>query len=92
MDSLSFEVTTSTDRVTCSMQVLMTFAEDAEDAAGRLIWDGLLRLLVSTLPGVTQSVDQIFFHSWTAARPGEGTLGATTWMPPGPVQPKPRAM
>lgn len=63
--------------------VLMTFVDDAEDAAGRLIWDGLLRLLVSTFPGVTQGVDQIFFYSWTSEHPDGGTLGPTTWMPPG---------
>ena len=41
--------------------LLMTFS-DAKDDTERLIWDGLVRLLVSTLPGITQEIDEIIWY------------------------------
>jgi hypothetical protein len=65
----------------------MTFT-DAQDELERLIWDGLVRLLVSTLPGITQGIEQIFWYAWYPGAPaGDSTrwdtAGATTVMGPG---------
>jgi monoamine oxidase len=67
--------------------LLMTFS-DAKDDIERLIWDGLVRLLVSTLPGITQEIDEIMWYGWYPGAPAGDptrwdTTGATTVMGPG---------
>ena len=67
--------------------LLMTFS-DAKDDIERLIWDGLVRLLVSTLPGITQEIDEIIWYGWYPGAPAGDptrwdTTGATTVMGPG---------